>query len=142
MDEKNAVFKWLDSKGNVIKKESQMVSAITGFIGQWDTRIWAKTPTHQTKLKRDYIWLNKCVGIKPGFVNRNRLEWYSTHTHKNGADDPYKFGYMYTINLNIPDNAEALLLPTDEQIFVFATTLSLQKCKIISAQVLSDKYDY
>ena len=142
VDEKNAVFKWLDSKGNVIKKESQMVSAITGFIGQWDTRIWAKTPTHQTKLKRDYIWLNKCVGIKPGFVNRNRLEWYSTHTHKNGADDPYKFGYMYTINLNIPDNAEALLLPTDEQIFVFATTLSLQKCKIISAQVLSDKYDY
>lgn len=115
---------------------------MTGFIGQWDTRIWSKTPKHHLKLKRDYIWLNKCIGIKPGFINRDRLEWYSLHTHKNGNDLPYQFGYLFSITLDIPEGAKSLLLPVDERIYIMAMTISEQYAQVINAQVLNDKYDF
>ncbi|MHA1675385.1 MAG: glycoside hydrolase family 38 C-terminal domain-containing protein [Promethearchaeota archaeon] len=138
----NTSLVWCDAEGKTIKDDECHIPSITGFIGQWDQRIWKKKPTHHLKNKRDYAWINKCIGVQPGYINRDRLEWYSTHTHKNGKDQAYQFGYMYNINLDIPKSAESLILPTDDRVHVMAITASQQFIKITNSQFLHDKFDY
>ena len=94
------------------------------------------------KNHRDYIWKNKCIGVEPGFINRERLEWYSTHTHKDGKKQAYHYGYLFTITLDIPDGAESILLPNDSRIQIMAMTASQQSIKLKNSQHLHDKFDF
>jgi alpha-mannosidase len=141
-EDRTTSFKWLDRDGNVLSENQSHLSKMSGFVGQWDTRIWEKEPEHFLKNERDYIWKNKCVGIKPGHVNRDRIEWYASHTLKNGESQAYKYGYMFTITLNIPNDAISLVLPEDNHIYIMAMTVSQQSVKIKSTQYLRDKYDF
>lgn len=141
-DDVKTSMKWLDENGSVVDEETIHAPKMTGYLGQWDRRKWLWTPKRHLKNKRDYVWLNKCVGVKPGFVKRHRLEWYSNHTHKNGQDQPYHYGYMFTIPLDIPEGAESLVLPNDERIKIMAMTGSEQKLKLKSTQYLIDQYDF
>ncbi|TFF90451.1 MAG: hypothetical protein EU548_02925, partial [Promethearchaeota archaeon] len=137
-----ASFKWLNDKKIQIKEEKHHVSAMSEFIGQWDTRIWKRKPKRHLKYKRDYIWLNKCTGVKPGYIKRDRLEWFATHTYKMGKVQPYHYGYVFTIDLEIPKDAKSLILPEDSRIYIMAITASLQEIKIENNQILRDKYDF
>ena len=138
----NASFMWSDIDGNHLKEDKHHISSMTGFLGQWDTRIWKRKPKHHLKNRRDYAWINKCVGVQPGFINRDRLEWYSTHTHKNGQDQAYQYGYMYTITLDIPRGASSLTLPDDTHVHILAMTTSQQLIKIRHSNILNDKFDF
>lgn len=141
-EESSALFEFVDAEEKVLAAEQHQISPFTGFIGQWDTRLWKKEPKHFLKNHRDYLWRNKCIGIKPGYVNRERLEWYSTHTHKDGKDLPYRYGYMYTITLEIPEGTDSLVLPNDKNIHILAMTASSQPIKLKSSLVLNDKFDF
>jgi alpha-mannosidase len=143
-EEISTSFKFLDANGNIIDEKKCNILPLTGFLGQWDTRIWQKKPTHFEELHRDYIWIKpgKCIGIKPGYVKGGRLEWFTTHIHKNGEDQAYKFGYLYTLTLDIPNEAKSFLLPDDIRIFIIAATASNRQVKLISTQHLHDKYDF
>jgi len=138
----NTSFMWLDTKGNNIKEVECHISPMTGFRGQWDTRIWKRKPKHHLKNRRDYAWINKCIGVQPGFINRDLLEWYSTHTHKNGQNQAYQYGYMYSITLNVPNGAKSLILPDNQSIHIIAMTVSQQIIKVNNSQFLNDKYDF
>ncbi len=135
-------FSWLDGEGNVLSREMHEISPNSGFIGQWETRTWKKKPNHFVNHKRDYAWLNKCTGVKPGYVNRQRLEWYSTHTHSEGKDQAYKYGYMYTLRLNVVEGAAVLQLPDNPGIQIFAAAASSQTHQVQGIQALTDSYDY
>jgi alpha-mannosidase len=138
----DAVFSWLDKYGDILNKKDISIPSMTDFIGQWDKRIWKKTPRHEEKQKRDYLWLNKCSAVNPGYIKRERLEWFSTHTLKKGEPQPYQFGYMFTKILNIPKNAVCLQLPADQGVNIFAMTVSERNSSVLSAQYLIDKYDF
>jgi alpha-mannosidase len=138
----NASFTWLDTKDDAIKEKNYHISSMTGFHGQWDTRIWKRKPKHHLKNRRDYVWINKCIGVKPGFINRDRLEWYSTHIHKDGQDQAYQYGYMYTLTLDIPQGAKSLDLPDNPDIHILAMTTSQQPIKVHNSHILNDKYDF
>ncbi|TFH30625.1 MAG: hypothetical protein E4G98_01700 [Promethearchaeota archaeon] len=133
---------WFDSANRVIKEVYLPVASMTGYVGQWDTRIWKKKPTHTENNKRDYVWMNTCIGVHPGYINRHRLEWYSTHIHEHGEDRPYRYGYLYTIEIQIPENTESLLLPDNPLITIFAITVSNQMVDVESTHHLQDKYDF
>jgi alpha-mannosidase len=135
-------FKLENQEGNIIENQSYHISPLTGFVGQWDKRRWLFKPKHHLKYKRDYAWINKCVGVEPGYVNRDRIEWYATHTHKNGEDQPYQYGYMYSITILVPAGTTTLALPDDKRIFIFAITASKQEVQLQSAQLLRDKFDF
>ncbi|MBD3352334.1 MAG: hypothetical protein GF364_12680 [Candidatus Lokiarchaeota archaeon] len=135
-------IKWLEDGGGILKTQSIHVPKMTGYRGQWDKRIWKWQPKRHLKNKRDYVWLNKCVGIEPGYVKRDRIEWYSNHTHRNGEDQPYQYGYMYTIDLDIPDGTRSLELPDERRVNIFAMTASQQDIKLEGSQYLVDKYDF
>lgn len=142
MEETNAVFRWMDSNNQILKEENCRISSMTAFAGQWDTRTWKKEPGHFIKNRRDYVWINKCTGVKPGYINRDRLEWYSTHTHKNGTDQAYRFGYLYTLIIDIPKNAESIELPDNSAVYIMAATVSEQNCRAADIRSLKDKYDF
>jgi alpha-mannosidase len=135
-------FKWLDKNGGILKEELCIVSSMTDFAGQWDRRLWKREPKHFLKNRNDYAWLNKCVGIDPGYINRNRLEWYSTHTHKDGKDLAYRYGYLYSLKLAIPAEAKTLLLPDNKNAYIFAATVSDRGADLKSTQILTDKFDF
>ena len=135
-------FLWSDIEGKHIKDDKCHISSMTGFLGQWDTRIWKRKPNHYLKNQRDYAWINKCIGVQPGFINRDRLEWYSTHIHKYGQDQAYQYGYMYTHTLDIPQGAKYLSLPEDPHIHIMAMTISQQSIKVHNSHVLNDKFDF
>jgi alpha-mannosidase len=141
-EECNTVFKWVDHAGNISEEVKCHVSALTGYRGQWDRRLWLRKPTHYKKYARDYAWINVCTGVQPGFVNRDRIEWYATHTHKNGEDQPYHYGYMTNITIPIPKGAKTLMVPRDARIYIFAMTAGQQGVDLSGAQVLRDKYDF
>jgi alpha-mannosidase len=138
----SAYFRWFDKDNNPLGDVKHLIAPITGFIGQWDTRIWKKEHTHHLKNKRDYLWKDECIGVEPGYVKRDRMEWYSTHTLKNGEVQPYHYGYMYTITLDIPKDAKSLILPDDNRIYIMAITASQQAIKVMATQHLLDKFDF
>jgi alpha-mannosidase len=138
----DAVFKWVDNNGKVINEVKSHISAMTGYRGQWDRRKWLLPVLHHLRYHRDYAWINYCIGVKPGFINRDRVEWYATHTHKKGQDQPYKYGYMNTITFDIPTSAKALVLPEDKKINIFAMTVSQQNTNVKNSTPLRDKFDF
>lgn len=138
----NVTFKWVGSDGTILKEDPVQVSAMLGYQGQWDTRLWKKKPKRHLKYKRDYIWINKCVGVEPGFINRERLEFYTTHSLKNGTTLLYEYGYMYSIQLEIPKDADALIIPNASRVFIIAMTAVKQPIRVKSTQLLMDKYDF
>lgn len=116
--ERTYTFEWLNEQGDTIEHLEQRIGAISGYIGLHDTRIWKREPTHQHKLKRDYLWKNPCVGVISGYIQEDRVEMYTTHIHKDGEDQPYEYGYLYTVELRVPEGATILQLPKiprDEQ---------------------------
>lgn len=138
----DAGVSWLTSDGETLPGEIVTVPPISGFRGQWDIRIWKRKPGHLARGKRDYIWNNRCVGVEPGYIHRDRLEWYSTHTRINGEDRPYEYGYMYSVILDIPENATGFVLPQDERVIIFAATVAGERGRAEFSGVLNDKYDF
>ncbi len=141
-EECNALISWFDETGQDIGCSELNIPAMTGFVGQWDQRIWKKEPRHHLKYRRDYAWINHCIGVEPGYVKRQRLEWYSTHIHTDGTDQAYQYGYMFTFVLDIPKQAVKMLLPEEPQIKIFAMTTSEHAVKVKSTTVLKDKFDF
>jgi len=138
----DARFRWLDSEGKILGEETRRVPAMTGFAGQWDRRLWKRSPKHHLKNRRDYAWLNKCTGVEPGFVNRERLEWVAAHTHDKGRDQAYRYGYLYNVTLAIPRGAVSLVLPESGSIYLLAATASRPATEVKSIRKLSDQFDF
>jgi len=136
-----ATYTWINHEGRILKVDQVTVPSISGFRGLWDTRIWKKKPKHHLKNQRDYAWLNKCIGIQPGFVKRDRIEWYATHTHEDGVDKPYQYGYIYGVSLRIPEGAKQLMLPK-ETTYVLSAVCHNESHQVTSAQYLHDQFDY
>lgn len=136
-----ALYQWLDEQGNLIIAETVVIPMLTGFRGLWDTRTWSKPPKHHLKNQRDYAWLNKCTGVLPGFVKRDRIEWYVTHLHENGKDRPYQYAYLSSVSLKIPEGAKQLVLPK-QPTYLIAATLHDEGAQLKSAQYLTDPFDF
>ena len=61
----------------------------TGFVGQYDNRIWDRQFT-QMEFKSDA----NVVGIKPGFIKRDNIAWFASHRHLQG-NESYQFCYIF-----------------------------------------------
>ena len=119
---------------------TRTVASSTEFIGQYDTRVWKRTPGHAAEYKRDYVWRNKCVGVKEGYVNAEKVAYYTTHTHKGGSDVYYRYGYIYQIDL-ATDGADKLILPDNADIKILAATAYNGDCRIADITRKADRYE-
>jgi alpha-mannosidase len=114
------------------------IPPMTGFIGQFDTRIWEHPPA----LPVDSRWKNRCLRVDPGHIVRERLEWYATHMHSAGTDVPCYYGYLYRLRIDLPPGVGSIQLPRDARIKIFAVTAAENRVRVRKSTVLTDPFDY
>lgn len=129
----------------------------TGFIGQWDTRIWknedqrdwATSGTHapwpppnfqereerapSPKYPADYL------GLKAGYVKQASLGWYASHHHTpDGLNEPYQYSYLFAYTMDVPGGAHTLILPKNEKIRILAVSVGEDSPELKPAAPLFD----
>lgn len=73
----------------------------SGFYGQWGHK-----------------------GVSDGYIRNASLAYIGSHRHTEKGNDTYIYTYMYKLGIELPQEAHTLVLPKDENIAVFAITLS------------------
>ena len=92
----------------------------TGYIGQWDLRLWGGEQPEQA-----FDWKLPFVGLAPGFVKKAEVAWYASHTHVAGkGNDPYRYCYMFKKGFDVPKGATTLTLPEDEDVRILAVSVA------------------
>ena len=133
-----AEFHWVlqnEKSGVPVRFE---IPSMGGWLGAYDQRLWKR----ENRLRRNYVWRIRCTGVEPGFVKRQRLEYYTTHTHQSGRDLPYRYGYLFRFCLPIPPDAKALKLPQDNRIKIMSATVANNPVTAALIRKLTDKYDF
>jgi alpha-mannosidase len=95
-----------------------LVQNWTGYIGQWDRRIWASEVTDGTPGNGDIL------GLEPGFVKPDSVAWYCSHHHTPKGDAIYEYSYVFKYGFDLPAGAMKVKLPDDPRIKVFAASVA------------------
>jgi alpha-mannosidase len=133
----------------------------SGFIGQWDTRLWkgqqerdwATSANHEAwppvdmqqreqrpaspRYPEDY------VGLQPGYLKTAELAWYASHQHTaEGLNQPYHYSYLFAYPIEIYGNHRTLTLPNNDKIRIFAISVVDENPELTPAQPLDDTLSY
>lgn len=132
------------------------IQSWTGWIGQWDTRIWAKIPDRDWAVSANHaVWppLNSpsefkppawrypddYVGLKPGYIKQAALGWYASHHHTTeGLNEPYQYSYLFVYLLDLPAGARTLTLPNNDKIRILSVSVVDDNPSLIPAAPLFD----
>ena len=105
----------------------------TGFIGQWDNRLWdAPFP------EAGYEGTQKTVGLVPGYIKPSSVAWFATHHHTPKSNTYYKFSYLFEADYDLPEGTTQMTLPDDENFLVFAVTVASEPAAAPAAAPLYD----
>ena len=124
----------------------------TGFVGQWDTRLWKAPPQmvpgrggREMKVRTDWAvsanhatwtagqdspsWSPRYpedyLGLKPGFIKPAELAWYASHHHTaDGLNQPYEYSYLFAYSADLPAGATSLTLPDNGKIRILAVSVA------------------
>jgi alpha-mannosidase len=95
------------------KKTTLDIQNWTGFIGQYDSRVWKRG---------DYSEKDIVVGLEAGYIKRGNLAWFATHRHTPKKNDTYRFSYIFKYSIDIPQGVDAVILPDSPKVKIFAVT--------------------
>jgi len=102
-----------------------------GFIGQWDDRTWSKNGAND-----DY---GEMTTLKPGYIKRADLAWYCSHHHNSAGENvPYSYSYLFAYPIDLPAGAKSLKLPVNDNIRIFAVSVSAEGPLVRPTQPLYD----
>ncbi|CAN5702058.1 hypothetical protein BH11ARM2_BH11ARM2_06680 [soil metagenome] len=94
------------------------VPAWDGYVGQWDTRLWAGVQPESA-----YSWRLPFVGLAPGYVKAPEVAWYASHRHLAGkGNDYYQYAYLFKLDFVVPKGTTSLTLPNDPRVRIFAVS--------------------
>jgi alpha-mannosidase len=105
----------------------------TGFIGQWDNRLW-DNPTH----KQDFGPNQPPIGLVPGFIKRTPVAWFATHHNTPQGDAYYNYSYLFQLSYDLPAGTKSLTLPDNSKIRVFAVSVASEPTAAPPAAPLYD----
>ena len=117
------------------RKETRTIQAWNGMIGQWDDRVWGgEVP------KLTYDQTNPVIGLKPGFIKRDPVAWYSDHVRAaDGTNAAYAYCYLFRYALDIPAGCTHVTLPNNPNVKILAATVAADPNEAITpAQSLYD----
>lgn len=101
-EDRDATFRFIGKKVDANSAEQTLyVPYYTGFVGQWG---------HD--------------GQTAGYLKPADLAYVGTHRHSPEGDQPYEFTYLFRLCLDIPRGAEAVVLPDDAHVVLFAATMA------------------
>lgn len=123
----------------------------TGFVGQWDTRIWKTTeemiqqrpgappPPAGVPVRTRSNPYGEMVGIRPGFIKRSDIAWFSSQRHNSdGNAEAYAYSYMFAYAIDLPAGTTTITLPDNERIRILAITLADELPGVTPASPLYD----
>ena len=103
-----------------------------GFIGQWDDRTWSPAD-----VSHDHY--GQMTGLKPGFIKRDDLAWYSDHHHDStGKNVTYSYSYLFAYGLDLPAGANSITLPQNGNIRILAISVANESAEGKPVQPLYD----
>ena len=107
----------------------------TGYIGQWDNRMWEAGFTGGL-----FTANNKStpIGLTPGYIKRTPVAWFATHHNTPGGDAYYQYSYFSSSSYNLPSGAKDLVLPNNPKIRIFAVSVSREPSATPAAAPLYD----
>ncbi|MDE3057109.1 MAG: chitobiase/beta-hexosaminidase C-terminal domain-containing protein [Bacteroidota bacterium] len=113
------------------------VQAWSGFIGQWDNRVWDTMDSSERNYRWDGI---NYLGLTPGYVKPDDVGFFTQHRHlSNGKNDAYAYAYMFKYKIDLPKNAKEVELPSNDKIRIFAMTAAYnENDNTVPAQALFD----
>jgi alpha-mannosidase len=132
------------------------IQSWTGWVGQWDTRLWKDTPEHDwavsanlaswhpldaTNTPKPPTWRypDDYVGLKPGYIKQAPLGWYASHHHTaEGLNEPYQYSYLFVYSLALPAGARTLTLPNNDKIQILSISVVNDNPSLIPAAPLFD----
>ncbi|HWL93654.1 MAG TPA: glycoside hydrolase family 38 C-terminal domain-containing protein, partial [Phycisphaerae bacterium] len=92
----------------------------TGFIGQWDDRVWDRQFE-----EIDFRCEGKVVGFKTGYIKRDPIAWFCTHRHHPfKGNEAYQFSYLFKYGFELPPGAKQVTLPRNRKIKIAAITVA------------------
>ena len=121
----------------------------TGYIGQWDNRIWKTT---EEVIRQSVaaaaagapprIRINpygEMTGLRPGYIKRADVAWFASQ-RRDAAGNPeaYQYSYLYAYPIDIPAGSRTLVLPDNERIRILAVTVANEPWVTSPAQPLYD----
>ncbi len=109
------------------------VPSWTGFIGQWDNRVWSEPIPEES-----YGIKAKMIGLIPGFIKRTPVAWFATHHHAPKGDAFYEFSSLFQLSYDLPKGAKTITLPQDPKLRVFAASVSREPAAAPPASPLYD----
>jgi alpha-mannosidase len=123
----------------------------TGFVGQWDDRIWkvteepirppqgAPTPPPGAPARTRTNVYGEMLGLRPGFIKRADVAWFSSHRNAaDGSAEAYAYSYLFAYVIDLPAGARTLVLPDNERIRILAITVADEPSIVTAVQPLYD----
>ncbi|WP_263356209.1 glycoside hydrolase family 38 N-terminal domain-containing protein [Acidicapsa ligni] len=103
-----------------------------GFIGQWDDRQWSSADTSHDNY-------GEMIGLKPGFIKRANLAWYSSHHHNaSGQNATYAYSYLFGYAIDLAPGTKSILLPKNDKIRILAISVATENPAVEPARPLYD----
>ena len=130
----------------------------SGFIGQWDTRLWKpQQPERDWNISANHaVWPapdlqererrapsprypEDYLGLTAGYVKPAGLAWYASHRHTvDGLNEPYQYSYLFAYSIDLYEDERAITLPDNEKIRVLAISVVEENPQVNSVQPLYD----
>ena len=105
-----------------------------GFVGQWYDRKWSSLDIgHDSR--------GEMTGLKPAFIKRADLAWYSDHYHNAaGKNVTYSYSYLFGYAIDLPAGAKSLKLPDNPNIRILAMAVANEAIEAKPVQPLYDVF--
>jgi len=129
----------------------------SGFIGQWDTRIWKSHDERDWNMSANHApwppadlqererrppaprYPSDYVGLTPGYIKPAGLAWYASHRHTaDGLNQPYQYSYLFAYPIDLNGNERTLTLPNNDKIRILAISVAEENPQLTPAQPLYD----
>jgi alpha-mannosidase len=129
----------------------------TGFIGQWDTRLWKNQSERDWTISANHaVWPpadlqqreqrpasprypEDYVGLQPGYVKSADLAWYASHQHTaDGLNQPYRYSYLFAYPIEVSGSPKTLTLPNNDKIRILSISTVEGNPELNAAQSLYD----
>ncbi|MGO4213147.1 glycoside hydrolase family 38 C-terminal domain-containing protein, partial [Terriglobus sp. YAF25] len=127
----------------------------TGYIGQWDTRLWKEQPGRDWAISANHAawppadlqqrearppaprYPDDYIGLKPGFLKTAGLAWYASHIHTpQGLNQPYQYSYLFAYPIDLAEGAKTITLPNNDKIRILAISTAQESEKLTVATSL------
>lgn len=107
--------------------------AVSANHATWTDVEYRGSPAWSPRYPEDYL------GIEPGFIKPADLAWYASHYHTpDGLNQPYAYSYLFAYSIALPPHTTSITLPKNDNIRIFAVSVSHDQPQVAPAQPLYD----